>query len=131
MTISLWTLLAASLLPYVWFSIANQHRQREFGTLDNQHPRLQQAKQTGVGARANAASLNAFEVLAVYAPAVLVAYLLAPTSELSALLALGWIALRVAHGAFYVANKASARTVCFALANVCVVLLYLVAAHVL
>lgn len=131
MTIPFWTLLVASLLPYVWFTVANLHRQREFGALDNEHPRLQQAKQTGVGARANAASLNAFEVLAVYASAVLVAHLSAPTSELPAKVALGWVVLRVAHGAFYIANKPAARTLCFALANVCVVLLYLVAAHVL
>jgi uncharacterized MAPEG superfamily protein len=131
MTFPLWTLLVASLLPYVWFTVANLHRKREFGTLDNAHPRLQQAKQTGAGARANAASLNAFEVLAVYAPAVLVAYLLAPASELSAKLALGWVLFRVAHGVFYIANQAAARTACFALANVCTVLLYLVAAQVL
>jgi uncharacterized MAPEG superfamily protein len=131
MTLPLWTLLVASLLPYVWAAVGNLHRKREFGELDNDQPRLQQAQQRGVGARANAASQNAFEALGMYAPAVLVAHLLAPTSELSALLALGWVAFRVAHGVCYVADKSSARSACFALATACSVFLYLVAAHVL
>ncbi len=100
MTTPLWSLLAASLLPYVWFSFANSLRQREFGTLDNHHPRQQQAKQTYKGARAQAASANAFEALSVYAPAVIVAHLLAPTSSLAPVLALAWVALRLGHGAF-------------------------------
>jgi len=131
MTLPLWTLLVASILPYVWSVVGRFYRQREFGSVDNAHPRLQQAKQTGAGARAHAASLNAFEALAVYAPAVLVAHLLAPSSELSARLALGWLVFRVAHGVLYIANQAAARGVCFGLANVCMVLLYLVAANVL
>lgn len=131
MTIPLWTLLVASLLPYVWFSFANPLRKREFGTLDNHHPRLQQARQTDAGARAQAASANAFEALGVYAPAVLVAYLVVPHSELAPKLALAWVALRIAHGAFYLANKPGARTVAFALGTLCSIALYLVAAHVL
>lgn len=131
MTLPLWTLLVASLLPYVWTGVGGVYRKREFGAIDNSHPRLQQAKQTGAGARATGASQNAFEALAVYAPAVLVAHLLAPTSELSAKLALAWVALRVAHGVFYVTDKAPARGVCFGLGTVCSVLLYLVAAHLL
>jgi uncharacterized MAPEG superfamily protein len=131
MTLPLWTLLVASLLPYVWATLASLERKREFGAIDNHHPRLQQAKQTGAGARAYSASQNAFEALAVYAPAVLVAHSLAPASELAAPLALAWVAFRVAHGVFYVSDKAPARGVCFGLATACSVLLYLVAAHVL
>jgi len=131
MTLPLWTLLAAGVLPYVWATVGSLYRKREFGSIDNSHPRLQQSQQTGAGARAHAASQNAFEVLGVYAPAVLVAHLLAPTSELAARLALGWVVFRVAHGVLYITNQATARSVCFGLANVCVVLLYLVAAHLL
>jgi uncharacterized MAPEG superfamily protein len=131
MTITLWTVLIASLLPYVWFSIANPLRKHEFGTLDNHHPRLQEAKQTGKGARANAASANAFEALAVYAPAVLIAHLQAPNSALAPTLALLWVALRVVHGLAYLANQPGLRTACFALATLCSLSMYLVAAHVL
>jgi uncharacterized MAPEG superfamily protein len=131
MTITLWTLPVASLLPYVWFTLANLLRKQEFGELDNHHPRLQQAKQTQKGARAHAASANAFEALSVYAPAVLVAHLFAPGSGLAPVLAAGWVGLRVLHGLFYVGDKPAARTACFALASLCSIALYLVAAQLI
>jgi uncharacterized MAPEG superfamily protein len=131
MTLPLWSLLAAVLLPYVWFTIANPLRKTEFGTLDNRHPRLQEAKQTGMGARASAASSNAFEALSVYAPAVLVAHLLSPESALAPKLAVAWLALRIAHGVFYIGDKPAARTACFALGSACAISLFLVGAHVL
>jgi uncharacterized MAPEG superfamily protein len=131
MTIPLWTLLVASLLPYVWFSLANPLRKQEFGTLDNRHPRLQEAKQTGRGARAMGASNNAFEALAVYAPAVLAAHIQSPASELAPKLAIAWVVLRVAHGILYIADKPLGRTVSFALATACSIAFFLVAAHIL
>jgi uncharacterized MAPEG superfamily protein len=131
MTIPLWTLLVASLLPYVWFGIANPLRKQEFGTLDNHHPRLQEAKQTAKGARASAASANAFEALAVYAPAVLVAHINAPNAALAPALALAWVALRVTHGIAYLANQPGLRTTCFVLATLGSIAMYLVGAHVL
>ena len=131
MTIPLWTLLVGALLPYVWFTLANPLRKQEFGTLDNHHPRLQEAKQTGKGARANGASANAFEALAVFAPAVLVAHLQAPASALAPVLTLTWLLLRVLHGLFYIADKPALRTTCFALASICAIALFLVGAHVL
>jgi uncharacterized MAPEG superfamily protein len=76
-------------------------------------------------------SANAFEALAVYAPAVLVAHLNAPNSTLAPTLALVWVALRVAHGFAYLANLPALRTACFALATLCSIALYLVGGHVL
>jgi uncharacterized MAPEG superfamily protein len=131
MTIPLWTLLIAGLLPYVWFAIANPLRKQEFGTLDNHHPRLQEAKQTARGARANGASANAFEALTVYAPAVLVAHINAPNAALAPTLALAWVSLRAGHGIAYLANQPGLRTTCFVLATLCSIAMYLVGAHVL
>jgi uncharacterized MAPEG superfamily protein len=131
MTTSLWTLLVATVLPYVWFALANPLRKQEFGNLDNNHPRLQQAKQTGRGARASAASANAFEALSVYAPAVLVAHVLSPASELAPKLAVAWVVLRVLHGIAYIGDKPVPRTACFALATLSAFAMYLVGAHVL
>jgi uncharacterized MAPEG superfamily protein len=131
MTIPFWTVLIGAVLPYAWFTLANPLRKQEFGTLDNHHPRLQQAKQTGRGARANAASANAFEALTAYAPAVLIAHIQAPGSTLAPTLALAWVALRVLHGLFYIGDKPALRTTCFALATFCAVGLFLIAAHVL
>ena len=42
------------------------------GRYDNRHPRQQQARLTGFGARANAAHYNCFEALACFTPAALV-----------------------------------------------------------
>jgi uncharacterized MAPEG superfamily protein len=131
MTIPLWTLLIATLLPYVWFTLSNPLRKQEFGSLDNNHPRIQEAKQTGRGARASGASANAFEALAVYAPAVLVAHLLAPASELAPKLAIIWVALRVGHGIAYIADKPALRTTFFAFGSLVAILMYFVGAHVL
>jgi uncharacterized MAPEG superfamily protein len=131
MTIPLWSLLVAVTLPYVWFALSNPLRKQEFGTLDNSHPRLQEARQTGKGARAVGASANAFEALASYAPAVLVAHVQAPGSELAPKIAIAWVVLRVAHGILYIGDKPGARTATFALGMVCVAALFLVGAHVL
>jgi uncharacterized MAPEG superfamily protein len=131
MTIPLWSLLIASVLPYVWFGVASNLRKQEFGVADNFHPRLQEAKQTDRGARAMGASANAFEALAVFAPAVLFAHFQAAASPFAAALAMTWVGLRVGHGVAYLANKPALRTACFALASACAIALYFVAARML
>jgi uncharacterized MAPEG superfamily protein len=131
MTTPLWTLLVATLLPYVWFSFANPLRKKEFGSIDNNHPRIQEAKQTGMGARAMAASANAFEALAMYTPAVLVAHVMAPTASLAPILALVWVVARVLHGIAYITDKPGPRSACFGIGALCSLGLFLVGAGVL
>jgi len=131
MTITLWSLFAAAFLPYVWFGIATPLRKAEFGTADNDHPRIQEAKQTGRGARAMGAHANAFEALAVWAPAVLAAHATNPGSALAPKLAIAWMAVRVLHGIVYIAGIAGVRTLLFAVGMICAVLMYLVAGNVL
>ncbi len=131
MPITLWSLVVAAFLPYIWFAVATPLRKQEFGTADNDHPRIQEAKQTGRGARAMGAHANAFEALAVWAPAVLAAHATAPDSSLAPKLAIAWIAVRVLHGIVYIAGIASVRSLFFAVGMVCALLMYLVAGHVL
>jgi uncharacterized MAPEG superfamily protein len=131
MTISLWSLLVAAFLPYVWFGVATPLRKQEFGKLDDNHPRLQEVKQTGRGARAMGAHANAFEALAVWAPAVLAAHATNPGSALAPKLALAWMAVRFLHGIVYIAGVAPVRTLLFAAGMVCAALMYLVAGNVL
>jgi uncharacterized MAPEG superfamily protein len=131
MTIPLWSLLVASVLPYIWFGVASSLRKQEFGVADNRHPRLQEARQTDRGARAMGASANAFEALAVYAPAVLVAHLQAASSRLGPMLAIAWLVLRVLHGVAYLTDKPALRSALFGLASACAIAFYLLAAHVL
>ena len=127
----IYCLIAATILPYVWATLSTAIRKKEFGSLDNNNPRVQQAKLTGPGARAYAAQQNAWEALAVFAPAAIVAWVGNPTSSLVAPLGLAWLGLRVLHGVFYVADKATPRSACFAMAMLCAVALFLVGAEVI
>jgi uncharacterized MAPEG superfamily protein len=121
------SLVVAAFLPYLWFWVATALRLREFGKIDNQHPRIQQAKQTGAGARAVAAQANAFEALAVWAPAVLAARATNPASPLAPTLAVAWMVFRVLHGVAYVAGIARVRTLLFLLSLGCAIRMYMVA----
>jgi uncharacterized MAPEG superfamily protein len=75
MTTPFWCLLIAIFLPYVFSGATAFFKQKQFGTLDNRHPRAQAAALEGPGARAYAAQANAWEALAVFVPSVLVAHL--------------------------------------------------------
>jgi uncharacterized MAPEG superfamily protein len=70
-------LFIAALLPYL-AKVPMAIAMNKLGGYDNNHPRAQQAKLTGFGARACAGHQNAFESLIIFAPAVLlaIAYLL-------------------------------------------------------
>ena len=105
MTVPLWCLALVTFLPYVWApftsrSPASAARQRR-----QQGPaRLQYAQLTGRGARALGAHQNAFEALAVFAPAVLVAHLAGADPLWSARLASLFVVARVLHGASYLTD---------------------------
>jgi uncharacterized MAPEG superfamily protein len=127
MTIPLWCLLPAVLLPYVWTGFAAGARKQQFGTLDNKLPRLQQAKAEGAAARAQGAHANAFEALAVFAPAVLVAHIAHADPEWSMRLAVAWVVVRVLHGVFYLTDTDKVRSLCFGVGMLCAVGLFVLA----
>lgn len=121
MTIPLWTLLVAVILPYIWAGSSFGARKEQFGQADNAHPRTQAAKLEGKGARAYAAHQNAFEALSVYAPAVLVAHVTHANPLHSTILSVVWVVCRVLHGILYVNNVDKARSMMFALGMLTVV----------
>lgn len=106
-------------------------RKKEFGSIDNHEPRAQAAKATGAAARAYAAHLNAWEALAVFAPAVIVAHLGAPNSTVAPILCLVWVAARLLHGVLYISNIAAARSAMFGVALLCAMALFFVGAGIL
>jgi uncharacterized MAPEG superfamily protein len=114
MTIPLWTLLVAILLPYIWVGPSFGARKEQFGQADNAHPRIQAAKLEGKGARAYAAHQNAFEALGVYAPAVLVAHVTHANLMHSTILSIVWVVCRFLHGILYLNNVDKARSAMFA-----------------
>jgi uncharacterized MAPEG superfamily protein len=131
MTIPLACLLVGMILPYVWGGVSSFHRKKQFGTMDNHNPREQAAKLVGAGSRANAAQSNAWEALAIFAPAVLLAHFAKPAATLAPTLAVVWLVGRVLHGVAYLADIDKARSAVFAVALAAAFGLYLVGAGVL
>jgi uncharacterized MAPEG superfamily protein len=123
MTIALWCVLVAGLLPYVATVIAKA------GTdFDNRNPRAWLARQQGYRHRASAASMNAFEALPLFAAAVLIAQVLRGPQPSANLLALGFITARILHLACYLADLSSLRSIAWGLGMLCVLGLFVISA---
>ena len=106
MTVALWCVLVAALLPYLATTIAKAGGER----YDNRDPRSWLEKQQGFRVRANNAQLNSFEAFPFFAVAVIVAQVLhAPQARVDAL-ALIFIAARLGYLACYLAGWHAARS---------------------
>ena len=106
MTLALWCLMVAALLPIACAGIAKWG----FAGFDNHRPREWLARQQGWRARAHSAQQNSWEALAIFAPAVLSAHLVGAPQRRVDLLALGFIAVRLAYIACYLGDRASLRS---------------------
>ncbi len=118
MTLAHAAILVACLLPIVCAGLAKSKR---FGTpcrlggFDNHNPRQWLAGLQGWQARANAAQHNSFEALPIFIAGVLIAERAQPALQARIdLLALLFIAARVGYIAAYVADRASLRSVFWA-----------------
>jgi len=129
MTVPFWCVLIAGLLPYVWVTVAQQERRKQFGSADNKLPRLQEAQLQGRGARAMGAHNNAFETFPFFAAGVVVAHLCNADPGWSADFAIAFVILRIAHGVLYVANIDIARSLSFGLGQICTIALFVLAAR--
>ena len=114
MPLILHVLFVVSLLPILLAWIGALYRVRQCGRLDNHHPRAQQARLTGVGARVNAAQANAWESLAVFAAVCVIA--IGSGLDLEGLdrAALLFLACRLLHPLLYAANLAWWRSTAYA-----------------
>lgn len=129
MTLALWCVFAAVLLPYVCFGIArNQGRDAQGRRLrDNRNPRDFPNRIEGLAKRAWNAQLNSFESLPGFAAAVIIAHLAhAPQTPID-ILALAWVVARVAYVAFYVAGRSTLRSSAQFVSLGCVLGLFMVA----
>ena len=106
MTTAFWCVLVAGLLPYAATLTAKIGGDR----FDNASPRDWLASQTGFRKRANAAQHNAFEAFPLFAAAVIVAHFLGAPQERIDLLAMVFVAARLAHLGFYLADLAALRS---------------------
>jgi len=110
MTFLIWTLIIAALLPYLAKGPV-AHAMSKLGGYDNNHPRAQQGKLTGFGARALAAHQNAFESFMIFAAAILLAISTHHIDETIQQLAAIYIIARVIYNLLYLFNIGILRSV--------------------
>jgi uncharacterized MAPEG superfamily protein len=123
MTIAMWCVLIAALMPYVATLTAKGGTRS-----DNANPREWLAKQTGFRARANAAQKNGFEAFPFFAAAVIIAHLTGAPQDRVDILAVAFILARVLHFGFYLANKATLRSVAWIVGFGCTVAIFVAGA---
>ena len=120
MTIAYACLLFMGLFPYVAAGIAK----KGFENYDNSMPRQWLAKQTGFRARANAAQANLFESLPLFFAAVIIASINnAPQTRID-LLALGFVAARIAFLICYLADWPTTRTIVWSIGLIYVIAIF-------
>lgn len=124
MTIALWCVLVAGLLPYP-FAMAAKWSSR----FDNARPREYFTQTSGWRQRAHWVQLNSYESFPLFASAVLVAQLAAGANAHADALALVFVALRLVFGLCYLANLATLRSLAWLASMGCVVGLFIVAAN--
>jgi uncharacterized MAPEG superfamily protein len=125
-TTPLWCLFIGSLLPFLLAPAAAYYRKAQFGSIDNNNPRVQTAALTGAGARASAAQSNAWEALALFTAAVVANHLNGGDPGTSGTLAMVWVGARVVHGPAYVAGIAPLRSGVFLVGMICAISLFFV-----
>ena len=108
MPIAYWCILIAALLPIALVSFA-----KAGASGDNRHPRENLEGLPAAKRRAYAAHENAYENFPFFAAAVISAAMLgAPIGTIN-ILAVLYIAIRVAHGLLYIADKSSPRSMAY------------------
>ncbi|WP_440876465.1 MAPEG family protein [Thalassotalea sp. PLHSN55] len=113
MSVLIWCLFIACLLPFL-AKIPVAIAMNKEGGYDNNHPRAQQEKLHGFGARALAAHQNAFESLIIFAPAILIAIFTHNTGSTIQTLAMTYVVARVLYNLLYLANIAWLRSLVWA-----------------
>lgn len=122
MSIAYWCVLVAAILPYPIVMMAKASK-----NFDNHAPRDQLAHAEGYRKRAYWAQLNAFEAFPAFAAAVIIAQLQYVTQSTVDMLALTFVAMRILHAAFYMMDKASLRSLVWAVGFGCVIVLFVLA----
>jgi uncharacterized MAPEG superfamily protein len=114
MTLAYTCVLVAFVLPLVWAMTAKMGLFKS-GGYDNNAPRLQLEKLHGAAQRANWAQANSYESLPGFIAAVIIAHLAGAAQSTIDLLALVYVASRIAYGICYIADLATLRSLCWAI----------------
>lgn len=118
MALLILVLFIALLLPFI-AKVPVAIAMHKLNRYDNNHPRNQQEKLTGFGARALAAHQNAFESLIIFTPAILIAITTHNTGELIQQLAVSYVITRVMYNILYLFNFSTLRSIIWAISLFC------------
>lgn len=124
MTTALWCVLIAGFLPMIGGIFAKASKPN----FDNNNPRSWLATLDGAGARAKAAMDNGFEGFPLFAAAVIIAHMLHADQAKADLLAMGYIASRLAFTFLYIKGLGTLRSLSWVAGVACVVGLFSIAA---
>ena len=122
MTLAMWMILVAALLPYGTVAFA-----KATSDVDNRAPRLSAERMTGMAQRADWAHRNHFEAFAPFAAAVIVAGMAGVSHALMNALAAGFVATRILYTFAYVTDRATLRSILFMVGLLCVIGLFVAA----
>ena len=123
MPFAYWCILAAALLPLVSFTIT-----ASIGKLDNHYPRRSETQLEGLPLRAHGAHLNALENFPFFAVAVIVAATQGATPSTLNMLAATYVAARILHMAFYLADMATLRSLSYVAGQIIAVAIFVLPA---
>ncbi len=124
MTTAYWCVLIAALMPIVWAGIAKGGAKG----FDNARPRDYLARLEGWRQRANWAQANSYESFPPFAAGVIIAHLAGAAQPTIDMLALGYVAARILYGSFYIADRASMRSLAWVAGLACIIGLFVAAA---
>lgn len=126
MTLPLWCLFFSAVLIFLAkVPVAKAMAEEGGGRYDNHHPRAQQARLTGFGARAVAAHQNSFEAFSLFAAGVLVAHVTQTQGALIDALAVLFVIARGLYLVLYWADLAWQRSLVWVVGLACSLLLML------
>ena len=119
MTIPFWCLFISALLIYLAKAPVAKAMSEEGRGYDNRHPRAQQARLTGFGARALAAHQNSFEIFPLFVAGVLMAHTTQTQGFLIDALAVTFVISRVLYLICYWADLHWQRSVIWGIGLLC------------
>ena len=128
MTVALWCLPVAILLPYVFTIMAKGLTIRATGRFDNHDPRAFLAQAEGAAKRAHNTQLNTFEALPAFVAGVLTATFLGADQAALDGLAVAWVVLRLLYGVCYITDLATLRSLVWMAAVGCALAMFVLAA---
>lgn len=124
MIIAFWCVLIGAFMPILFTGIAKFTGPRKLWLKENHSPREFLETVEGVQKRAHYAQLNGFEAFPPFAAGVIIAYLAGAATGIINFLAVAWVLFRLVYGWCYLTDRATLRSIIWAVAALCVVGLF-------